>query len=377
MGARMALEPGRGATAVPVRTTLLSALIAVGVVTATLTFGASLTRLANQPVQQGWNWDVSVGNPHSDDVAAQAIPRLAGNPDVAAFSALAGAGGGPGGRIDGLDPGGLFALDTVKGSVLPPFTAGRPPQGKDEIAFGAKTLRRLHRHVGQSVTAATDAGVQRTLRISGRMVLSPSVVNDSVPLGEGALITLDAMHALHADAPVNVFLVRLAPGSDRSAARQRLQKDFPGTVLPAVRPADIENLRRVDYLPTLLAVLFAIVALVTVGHTLVSSVRRRRHDLAILRTLGFVRGQVSAAVAWEASTVALVGLICGIPLGLAAGRWTWTLVSNQLGLPPNVAVPGVLLALLVPVCLLTANAVAAVPGWLAGRTPPATILRTE
>jgi predicted lysophospholipase L1 biosynthesis ABC-type transport system permease subunit len=352
-------------------------MIAVGVLTATLTFGASLTRLADQPRRQGWNWDVSVGNPHSDDVAAVAVPSLAADPDVVAFSALAGAGGGPGARVDGHDPGGLFALQTIKGSVLPPFTAGRPPQGPDEIALGAKTLRTLHRQVGQRVTLATQDGQQHIMRVSGRMVLTPPVVNDSIPLGGGALVTFDGMHALRADAPVNVFLVRLSPTANRPAALHRLQKDFPETVLPAVRPADIENLRRVDKLPALLAGLFAVVALLTVGHTLVSSVRRRRHDLAVLRTMGFVRRQVSVAVAWQASTVAVVALVTGMPLGIAAGRWTWTLVSDQLGLPANVIVPARLLVLVVPACLAATNAVAAVPGWLAGRIQPAAILRTE
>src|SRR5439155_1351082 len=74
VGVRMALEPGRGATAVPVRTTLVSAVMAVAVLVGTLSFGASLGRLATRPLLQGWNWDVSVGNPHSDDVSATAIP---------------------------------------------------------------------------------------------------------------------------------------------------------------------------------------------------------------------------------------------------------------------------------------------------------------
>src|SRR5207253_5265936 len=65
IGVRMALEPGHGATAVPVRTTLVSAAVAVTLLVGALTFGAGLTHLANTPKLQGWNWDVSVGNPHS------------------------------------------------------------------------------------------------------------------------------------------------------------------------------------------------------------------------------------------------------------------------------------------------------------------------
>ena len=47
-----------------------------------------------------------------------------------------------------------------------------------------------------------------------------------------------------------------------------------------------------------------VLAVAALGHTLVSSIRRRRRDLATLKTLGFTRGQVSATVAWQATTFA-------------------------------------------------------------------------
>ena len=104
--------------------------------------------------------------------------------------------------------------------------------------------------------------------VTGRVVLTPSVVNNSVQLGQAAVVTSEALQALHAQAPVNVFLVRFKPAADHSRALQRMRADFPGTVLTAVRPPDIENLRRVDHLPGLLAALFALIAFLTVGNTL-------------------------------------------------------------------------------------------------------------
>jgi ABC-type lipoprotein release transport system permease subunit len=49
---------------------------------------------------------------------------------------------------------------------------------------------------------------------------------------------------------------------------------------------------------------------------------RRKRDFAVLRTVGVVDRQVSATVAWQASTLAVVGLVLGVPLGSspAAGR---------------------------------------------------------
>src|SRR5439155_19592211 len=138
-----------------------------------------------------------------------------------------------------------------KGGVFPVVTAGRAPRAADEIALGALTLRTTRKRVGDRLTISAG-GPPRTFTITARVVLTPTVVNDSVPLGEAAIVTPAGLHALGADdpgtAPVNVFLLRLKPGVDHAAAIKRLRQVFPGTVLPAVRPPDVENLQRVDHL---------------------------------------------------------------------------------------------------------------------------------
>ena len=95
----------------------------------------------------------------------------------------------------------------------------------------------------------------------------------------------------------------------------------------------------------LLAGVLGALALATVGHTLVTSIRRRRRDLAVLKTMGFQRRQVSAAVAWQATTFAAVAALIGLPAGIAVGRLAWLALADQLGIVPDVATPfvGVLL----------------------------------
>ena len=56
-GVRFALEPGVGRNAVPVRSAILGAALAVIVVVATVTFSASLNSLVSHPRLYGWNWD--------------------------------------------------------------------------------------------------------------------------------------------------------------------------------------------------------------------------------------------------------------------------------------------------------------------------------
>ena len=53
--------------------------------------------------------------------------------------------------------------------------------------------------------------------------------------------------------------------------------------------------------------------------TLIASVRRRRRDLALLKTLGFTRRQLAAAVAWQSTIAVALGAVVGVPAGHRAG----------------------------------------------------------
>jgi hypothetical protein len=57
-GVRMALEPGRGRSAVPVRTTLIGAIVALAAVATTATFAVNLNRVVSSPRLYGRGWDV-------------------------------------------------------------------------------------------------------------------------------------------------------------------------------------------------------------------------------------------------------------------------------------------------------------------------------
>ena len=113
------------------------------------------------------------------------------------------------------------------------------------------------------------------------------------------------------------------------------------------------------------------------AHTLVTSVQRRRRDLATLKTLGFVRPQILTTVISQATVFAAVGLVIGIPLGIAMGRWAWSAFADQLGVPPAPTIPLLVVGLAIPVTLLLANLAAALPGRSAARTRPAVVLRAE
>jgi ABC-type lipoprotein release transport system permease subunit len=133
----------------------------------------------------------------------------------------------------------------------------------------------------------------------------------------------------------------------------------------------------VQALPLLLAAFLALLAVGAVGHALASTVRRRRHDVAVLRALGLTRRQTRATVAWQATTLALVGLVFGVPLGLALGRTIWRIVAEQTPMLYVAPFAVVAVVLVPPAAVALFNALAAWPGHLAARFRPADSLRTE
>ncbi|HEX4163642.1 MAG TPA: FtsX-like permease family protein, partial [Acidimicrobiales bacterium] len=390
IGLRFGLEPRRG-FAGTTASGLVSAIVAVATVAAALTFGASLHGLVARPQAQGWNWDALVGNPNDQGDHEQATAaQLAKNPDVdgyAGFAIIAGASQGTA-TIDGHLVQFLMALDPLKGSVHPTLVAGHAPQAPGQIVLAAKTMEALHRHVGQTVRLPTPAGVL-TMRIVGQMV-APSIGDIFTNgMGEGAWVYGPQVHEVLATTPppgdttglpptlFDMFLVRYAHGVSPAAGLASLQRQFGHDVLQYVPPADVINLQSVDRLPYLLTGLVVVLGIATVGNMLVVSVRRRRRDLAILKTVGFVRRQVAGVVAWQASSIGVVALVIGIPVGIAAGRWAWNTVADGIGTSSAAIVPALAVALLVPCVLGVANLIAAWPGWSAARVPAVAAMRAE
>jgi ABC-type lipoprotein release transport system permease subunit len=115
----------------------------------------------------------------------------------------------------------------------------------------------------------------------------------------------------------------------------------------------------------------------TAVHLFVTTVRRRRRDLAVLKAVGYTRGQVAGTVVAQASILAGLALLVGIPLGVVAGRWFWFVTANWLGIAQQVALPLAMLAAVAIVSLVGTNLVALVPGRRAAHLRPADVLRSE
>ena len=388
IGVRFGLESPQGLVA-STAGGLVIAAVAVATVAASLTFAASLNALTASPQAQGWNWDVLVGNPNDQADHEQATAALlAHNRDVSGYSAIALIASANQGTavIGGHVVQFLIALDPLKGSVHPTLVAGHSPRAADQIVLAGNTMAVLHKRIGQSVHIPTPGGVL-TLRVVGQMI-SPSV-GDLFPnnLGEGAWVYGPAIHkqaSAQTQSPsvlpptvFDVFLVRYAPGVSQSAGLASLQRQFGHEVLRHVPPEDVINLQSVSGLPLLLAALVVVIGMLTVGDTLIVSVRRRRRDLAVFKTIGFLRRQVAGVVAWQATSIGLASLVVGLPVGIATGRWVWTTVASGIGTSSPAVVPLVAIALVVPCVLVVVNLIAGVPAWSAARVAPAQAMRSE
>jgi FtsX-like permease family len=298
-------------------------------------------------------------------------------------------------------------------SLSPPILSGHGLNSDRQIVLGAGTLAVLHKQVGGTVLLsyqnrqdAPNYIPPTPLRIVGTATFPAvgyeSLVADHTSMGTGALFSegifpLAFQQAIHCGDPNAVgpaiAFVRLKAGVSTSAGRVDMQRiahaadevfaadpNTEGqivTVLGVQRPAQIVNYRSIGSTPVILAAGLALGAIVALGLSLVVSVRRRRHDLALLKALGFTPRQLTAAVAWQATVASAIGIIVGIPTGIVIGRELWTLFARNLNAVPDPTVPVISIILGGIGALVFSNLVAAVPGRDAANTPTASLLRVE
>jgi putative ABC transport system permease protein len=143
------------------------------------------------------------------------------------------------------------------------------------------------------------------------------------------------------------------------------------------RGAAVVNAGQMGREPLAMAIGVAAAAVLALGLAILASVRQRRRELALLKSLGLRSRQIRAIVAWQSSTILVIAVAAGVPLGIAAGQWAWTSFANSIGVVPTPVVPDLSLLAGVALLLLAGNLLAAVPALLAARIAPAAVLRME
>jgi FtsX-like permease family len=375
-GVRLAFGPGTDRDRVTAAPAILGTVLASVVMMATITFGSSLTTLVSHPALYGWNWtfDVSSGNATASVLGA--APVLDSDPAVAAWTGIYYA-------TATIDHQAVPVIGMTPGSpIAPPLLSDHGLRAPDEIVLGAATLAALHKQVGDWVTVTDGGTAPFRLRIAGTATLPSLGVSGTLhtEMGTGAVLDYHHIPGATAAAP-NEILVTLRPGADVAAQQKFLQQIVPpqngGVVSTVQRPAEITDYRSMGAAPLILAGALAAGAVASLWLTLAASVRRRRADLALLKTLGLTRRQLAATVAWQSTVAVAAGALVGVPLGIALGRYLWDLFARQISVVPEPSVPVPLVLLVIAGALVAANLVAAIPGRAAARVPAAALLRAE
>jgi ABC-type antimicrobial peptide transport system permease subunit len=204
--------------------------------------------------------------------------------------------------------------------------------------------------------------------------------DEDVAFNTGVALTVPALEALaHSDGD-QTAIVTFADGISEAEAAEQVSSVSPDAVsvysYPTL-PTDVANLDDVRPLPRALAIFLGFLALAAIGHAIATTVLRRRRELGTVRSLGFIAGDVRRIVTAQSATMAAIGLIVGVPLGVVIGRTVWRAVADGLGVVSTPVVPVGLLAVVAPVSLAAALAVAWYPARLAGRGVALDALRAE
>jgi len=281
---------------------------------------------------------------------------------------------------------GSIPATPVRGPLLFSTVAGHPPTGPDQIGLGATTMRLVGAHLGSIVHIAARNGTSPFRVVSE--VSFPVIAGGVVSLGNGALITVAGLyHALCPPGPEQAvcarsvkahsnagLLVSVVSGPRGQAVIDHYLNGYSSATL-RVTPTSLVNFGEAVNFPLIFGVMLALFGAATLAHLLVVSVSRRRQEIGLLKVLGFVNGQVVSAVAWQATTVVLIGIAVGVPLGVIVGRAIWKAFTDNLGAVPVSVVPILVLGEVAVGVLIIANLIAVAPALMARRSKPGDLMR--
>ncbi|MFF2115837.1 FtsX-like permease family protein [Kitasatospora sp. NPDC058184] len=245
---------------------------------------------------------------------------------------------------------------------------GRAATGPNEIEAGPSFLREHGLRLGDRLTLDLD-GRRLTVTVVGEVVQGNARAFTSNDLTRAALT--DDPHAVEYD-------ISLAEGADAQAYQRAVTAADPSLSAQVFAPDPSGPIVAVISFATIFTVLLSVVAALGVFNTLLLTIRERRRDLGMLKSIGMTPRQVVTmtitSVAWQGVVSALIG----VPAGILAHRLLienvgsilfpeWTMDVWSAPLLTGVGVAGVAIAVLG----------ALVPARSAARLPIAEVLHNE
>lgn len=353
LGVRRAI--GRQSARWSGRSALAAVAAAFGVVVAVLTFTHSVDGLFASPAQWGANYDGFVVPATSDEGFAAGVADLRADPDVAAATIVSESSATlrtPDGNEITTS---IATTEQVKAHLEPWVVIdGQTLQNADEAIVGARVLDDMDLEVGDVLPLETDGGAHELLIVGEVVLYGIDEIDD------GIVVTGETAERLSAGNQDPGIVVRFRPGVDVDAALAAMSERYEdvGGLEP---PSSIDNLDELGLLPTVLAVLVAGLGVVAGAQALGASLSRSRREHATLRALGATSAQLGQTVIAHAVSLAAIGALAGVPLGVALGRTVFLAVADGLGALGQAAVPGPTIGLVVTGAVLASMLLATVP----------------
>ncbi|HSJ44763.1 MAG TPA: FtsX-like permease family protein, partial [Euzebyales bacterium] len=198
-------------------------------------------------------------------------------------------------------------------------------------------------------------------------------------LANGALVNREVTAALFGDQQVvDRFYIAATDGADADALAAAVNADLlahgaDARTFATIGTAGMGQLLGFIALLRAFLGLGLLVGIAGLGVVMVRAVRERRHEIGMLRAMGFRTGIVRAAMLSEAGLIAVQGTVIGAALGLITTR---QLLSDSFGdVPPPFVVPWVGLLVILGLPLVASLAATAWPASRAAAIKPAVALR--
>lgn len=259
-----------------------------------------------------------------------------------------------------------YPADAIGSLVRPELAGGTLTGLKDnEIALRERDAKDSGLSVGSS------------LKINDKDFKVVALIKDN-SYGAG-IVTLPAVQSLLKE-PLKGYqklLVKLAPGTDITAARADLERVIatsPVAVLNSAAETKAELNAQIDQVLLFIWALVGlalIIALFGIANTLTLSVLERTRESALLRALGLTRGQLRQMLVVESILMALIGAVVGVVLGAGFGWLLVEAISNsefqisfsipfgQIGIMLGLAVVSAVVAAALPARRAARNSVVA------------------
>lgn len=360
----------------PARTALTVGTLALGVTAVTLAAGLTSSVIRYGQLQQRTSSvQVTAAVRHngrgilqvaaaSDQRTAERLASLPGTASITAELQTVGVLVGPNARID---------LDFLRGDTKTlgyTIVQGHWIDGPGQAVVGPGFLKNYDLAVGDRITLSMG-GTPATVTIVGETwTYDPN----------GLMADWHTATVLAPGRGATTYDIGLRPGTNLAGYLSAASRAEPSLVVQANSGLNGDEQLVPDF-SIAFTVLLAAVAALGVLNTILLTVRERRRDLGMLKSIGMTPRQVTTMMVTYATALGLIGSLVGVPVGILVHRAVVPAMIHGIDAILPASVVDVWAAGLIAVLALSGIVIAAigafVPSRNAGRLSVATVLHNE